>query len=148
MAVGAHEWFVYSEFLYLGPGIHAPKTPCAFSNPSKWPTPCSTFQRPVNAHFEAVSGLQFCWHAQDFQAFFIRERAKVLVYAVFRACASFMGFWPQTSGPQSSFFAMESEAWSTHWVETDPVELAMEQDWQANLAAEEAARQRAEDRTR
>ena len=109
---------------------------------------CFTFQRPVNAHFEAVSGLQFCWHAQDFQAFFIRERAKVLVYAVFRACASFMGFWPQTSGPQSSFFAMESEGWSTHWVETDSVELAMEQDWQANLAAEEAARQRAEDRTR
>ena len=107
-----------------------------------------TFQRPVNAHFEAASGLQFCWHAQDFQAFVIREGAKVLVYAVFRTCATFMGFWPQTSGPQSGFFAMESEGWSTHWAVTDPVELAMEQDWQANLAAEEAARQRAEDRTR
>ena len=51
-------------------------------------------------------------------------------------------------GLKAAFFAMESEGWSTHWVETDPVELAMEQDWQANLAAEEAARQRAEDRTR
>ena len=45
-------------------------------------------------------------------------------------------------------FAMESESWSTHWVETDPVELAMERDWQANLAAEEAARERAGDNTR
>ena len=101
----------------------------------------STLQRRVNAHFEAVSGLQFCWQAQDFQAFFIGKGAKVLVYAVFRACGNFRVLWPQT------FLAMEPEGWSTHWVETDPVELAMERDWQANLAAEEAARQKAEDRT-
>ena len=56
----------------------------------------STLQRPVNAHFEAVSGLQFCWQAQDFQALFIGKGAKVLVYAVFRACGNFRSLWPQT----------------------------------------------------
>ena len=65
--------------------------------------PRSSLQRPVNAHFEAVSGLQFCWQAQDFQAFFIGQGAKVLVYAVFRACGNFRGLRPQTFGPQSSF---------------------------------------------
>ena len=64
---------------------------------------CYTLQRPVNAHFEAVSGLQFCWQAQDFQAFFIGKGAKVLVYAVFRACGNFRGLWPQTFRPQSRF---------------------------------------------
>ena len=53
--------------------------------------------------FEAVSGLQFCWQAQDFQAFFVGKGAKVLVYAVFRACGNFRGLWPQTFRPQSSF---------------------------------------------
>ena len=43
-------------------------------------------------------------------------------------------------GLKALFLAMEPEE--------DPVELAMERDWQANLAAEEAARQKAEDRTR
>ena len=102
---------------------------------------CYSLQRPVNAHFEAVSGLQFCWQAQDFQAFFIGKGAKVLVYAVFRACGNF------SFGLKAAFLAMEPDGWSTHWVKTDPVELAMERDWQANLAAEEAARQKAEDRT-
>ena len=36
-------------------------------------------------------------------------------------------------------------SWSTEWVESDPVELAMERDWLRNLAAEEGARPRAED---
>ena len=50
-------------------------------------------------------------------------------------------------GFKAAFLAMEPDGWSTHWVGTDPVELAMERDWQANLAAEEAARQKSEDRT-
>ena len=62
-----------------------------------------TLQRRVNAHFEAVSGLQFCWQAQDFQAFFIGKGAKILVYAVFRACGNFRVLWPQTFRPESSF---------------------------------------------
>ena len=64
---------------------------------------CCTLQRRVNAHFEAVSGLQFCWQAQDFQAFFVGKGAKVLVYAVFRACGNFRVLWPQTFRPESSF---------------------------------------------
>ena len=43
-------------------------------------------------------------------------------------------------GLKAAFLAMEPAE--------DPVELAMERDWQANLAAEEAARQKAEDTTR
>ena len=65
--------------------------------------PFCTLQRRVNAHFEAASGLQFCWHAQDFQAFFIGKGARVLVYAVFRACGNFRVLWPQTFRPESSF---------------------------------------------
>ena len=49
------------------------------------------------------------------------------------AAADFLGL-------KALFLAMEPEE--------DPVELAMERDWQANLAAQEAARQKAEDRTR
>ena len=108
---------------------------------------CSTLQRPVNAHFEAASGLQFCWQAQDFQAFFIGKGAKVLVCAVFRACGNFRVYGRSPFGLKAAFLAMEPDGWSTHWVETDPVELAMERDRQANLAAEEAARRKAEDRT-
>ena len=108
---------------------------------------CYTLQRRVNAHFEAASGLQFCWHAQDFQAFFIGKGAKVLVYAVFRTCGNFRVLWPQTFRPESSFSCHGARRLVDDWVETDPVELAMERDWQANLAAEEAARQKAEDRT-
>ena len=59
-----------------------------------------------------------------------------------------MGLHPQIFLGLKAAFAMESEGWSTHWVETGRVESAMERDWQANLAAEEAARQRAEDSTR
>ena len=64
------------------------------------------------------------------------------------AHAAISGFYGRRPfGLKAAFLAMEPEGWSTHWVETDPVELAMERDWQANLAAEEAARQKAEDRT-
>ena len=45
----------------------------------------STLQSPVNAHFQAASGLQLCWQAQYFEAYFLREAPKVLVYAAFRA---------------------------------------------------------------
>ena len=62
-----------------------------------------TRQRPVNAHFEAASGLQLCWQVRYFEAVFLREAPKVLVYAAFRACACFMGLHSQTPGPQSSF---------------------------------------------
>ena len=108
---------------------------------------CYSLHRPVNAHFEVVSGLQFCWQAQDFQAFFIGEGAKVLVYAVFRACGNSGAYGRRPFGLKAAFLAMKPNGWSTHWVEADPAEMAMERDWQANLAAEEAARQKAEERT-
>ena len=43
--------------------------------------------------------------------------------------------------------APKEAVWSTEWVEADPVEMGMERDWQANLAAEEEARAVAEDWT-
>ena len=91
--VDLHEDYRFRFFGKKGTLMFAPK--CN--------NPCYSLQRPVNAHFEAVSGLQFCWQAQDFQAFFIGKGAKVLVYAVFRACGNFRGLGPQTFRPHCSF---------------------------------------------
>ena len=104
MVCGSNLWFVSCGLWFVGCGLRFVVCGLRFVVSNLWFVGCGLWFPPETCKraLEAVSSLQFCWQAQDFQAFFTGKGAKVLVHAVFRACGSFRGLWPQTFRPQCS----------------------------------------------